>query len=253
MSSLALLFRAERVKLRKSWPMLMAVLAPICQAAFLGLLFWFSETRFQQFKPGFRFWLEINYVAWNLIVMPIGVALLCELSWDQERQARAWNLLLVQPWSRRDHYLVKVLGHLALVVLAQVLLALVVLAGGCILQRQPVLYMGTLPAALLLRFIGFSLAASVAVVAFQTWLSLRVSGLWGPLAVALLGSWVAVQGLGRTALVQFLPWGMAAHMAMVFERWRPLPWAVAVGSLVTAAALIVLGALDFQFRRFPKA
>ena len=23
------------------------------------------------FKPGFQFWLELNFVAWNLVVMPI--------------------------------------------------------------------------------------------------------------------------------------------------------------------------------------
>ncbi len=34
MNALARTFRAERVKLRKSWPLLTAILAPLCQAAF---------------------------------------------------------------------------------------------------------------------------------------------------------------------------------------------------------------------------
>jgi hypothetical protein len=83
----------------------------------------------------------------------------------------------------------------------------------------------------------------VAVVVFQTWLSMRVPGLWAALATALLGSWIATHG--QSPLLQFLPWGLAGQMAIVFERWRVLPWAHVPGSLLAAAAIVALGALDF--------
>ena len=250
MSALERLFRAERVKLRKSWPMLTAILAPLCLTGFLGVVFWFSGARVQMFRPASRFWLEMNYQTWNMVLMPVVTGLLCEMSWEQEREARAWNLLLVQPLPRRAHYLAKVMGHLSLLLLAQTLLLLLLPLGWCVLRfAPPDLVMGPLPLALLLRFAAFSLLASVAVAAFQTWLSMRIPGLWVALAAALPGSWLAAHWVGASPLVQFLPWGMASQLANVLDRWRGLPWVYGLGSLVCAAALVALGAVDFVRRR----
>jgi len=253
MSTMGRLFRAERVKLRKSWPMLTAVLAPVCQTAFLAVLFWFSGPRIQAFRPGFRFWFELNYAAWNLVLMPVTAALLCELSWEQERDARAWNLLLIQPLPRHAHYLAKGLGHLALLMLSQVLLLLLLPLAGAVLRLQPDLLMGPPPLALLLRFAAFSALASVALAAFHTWLSMRAPGHWVALAAALAGSWMTLRLAEGSPLVQFLPWGLAAQMGSIFERWRTLPWAYAFGSLAAAGALVVLGAADFSRHRETRA
>lgn len=253
MSAMGRLFRAERVKLRKSWPMLTAVLAPVCQTAFLAVLFWFSGLRIQAFRPGFRFWFELNYMAWNLVLMPVTAALLCELSWEQEREAKAWNLLLVQPVPRRAHYLVKVLGHLALLLLSQAMLLLLLPLAGGILMLQPDLLMGPPPLALLLRFAAYTALASAALAAFHTWLSMRAPGHWVALAAALAGTWMTQRLAEGSPLVQFLPWGLAAQMATVFDRWRTLPWVYAVGSLAAAAVLVGLGALDFSRRRETRA
>jgi hypothetical protein len=249
MTSIDACFKAERVKWRKSWLLVIAILAPLCQTGFLALLFWFSESRLRMFRPGFQFWLELNFVTWNLVLMPIVVALICDLSWEQEREAHAWNLLLLQPLPRRTHYLVKVLSHLSLILLAQALFALLLLLGGFLLCTKHELYMGPLPWATFLRFTGYSIPASVAVVAFQTWLSMRVPGIWIALAMALAGSWFTFRLVGGTALIQLLPWGLAAHSAIIFERWRLLPWALMPGNLLVAGALVALGALDFSRHR----
>jgi len=253
MSALAMLFRAERVKLRKSWPMLTAILAPVCQTGFLGVIFWFSAERLRLFRPGFRFWMELNYMTWSLVLMPIAVALICALSWDQEREARAWNLLLVQPQPCHAHYLAKLSGHLSLLLLAQVLLAVVLPLGGWILRLNPDLQMGPLPVAIWLRFAGFAALASVAVAAFQTWLSMRVPSLWAALAAALAGSWLALRWLDGPAFGQWLPWGMAGQMAIIFDRQRALPWAHSLASLAAAALLIGLGTVDFGRQHGPRA
>ncbi len=249
MSAFGACFRAERVKWRKSWLLVTAVLAPLCQSGFLAILFWFSDSRIRMFKPGFRFWLELNFVTWNLVVLPVAVALICELSWEQEREARAWNLLLLQPVPRRTHYLVKGLGHGVLILLSQFLLALALLGLGVLLRTKAELLMGPLPLALLVRFLGYSVLASLAPVAFHTWLSMRLPGLWIALATALAGSWTALHLVGGSALVQALPWGLAAHMAIVFERWRVLPWALVPSSLMLAGVLLALGTFDFARHR----
>jgi hypothetical protein len=248
-TALVACLKAEGVKFRKSWMLLTALLAPVCQTGFLFLVFWLSESRIRLFKPGFQFWLELNHVAWNLVVLPIAAALICELSWEQEREARAWNRLLVQPLPRHTHFFTKIVMHLALVLLAQVLFELLLLLGGRLLQTKPDLLMGTLPLGLWVRFTGYTALASVAVVAFHTWLAMRIPGLWVNLGAALLGSWFTLRLVGGSVLFQFLPWGLTASMAIVFERWRVLPWAQVPGSLLLAGLLAVLGALDFTRHR----
>lgn len=249
MSSLVPFFTAERVKWRKSWLLVVVALAPLCQSGFLAILFWFSESRVRMFNPGFEFWLELNFVAWNLVVLPVATALICELSWEQEREARAWSLLLIQPVPWRIHYLVKGLGHFFLVLVAQGLLALALPLLGCLLRTKAALLMGPLPLALLGRFLGYSVLASLALVAFHTWLSMRIPGIWIALGTALAGSWLALRLVGVPALALVLPWGLAAHMSIVFERWRVLPWAQAPLSLLLAAVLLALGTLDFSRHR----
>ena len=250
---LGVAFAAERVKWHKSWVLVVAVLAPLCQLGFLATLFWFSESRIQPFLPAFRFWLELNFVIWNLVVMPLVAALIAELSWEQEREARAWNRLLLQPIPRHTHYLVKALGHGVLVLASLGVFVLTLGLLGWLLQMRPLLLMGPLPWGLLLGFTGYSALALLGVVAFQTWLSLRFPGLWISLTVALAGSWLAARLMGLSALVYALPWGLAAQMWIIFERWRVLPWSWVPLGLLLAALLVALGAVDFVRRRDARA
>lgn len=253
MTILGRYFKAERVKWRKSWLLVTVILAPVCQVGFLGLIFWFSASRIRMFKPGFLFWLELNFVAWNLVIMPVLAALLCELSWEQEREARAWNRLLIQPSPRPTHYLVKVISHLSLALGSTLILAMALVLGGRLLQSNADLLMGALPQAKLVSLLAYSSLALMPVVAFQTWLSLRVTGFWGSLACGLAGSWISLKVVGATALVQFLPWGLAAHTAIIFERWRVLPWPYAFSSLVVAGILVSLGVIDFNRQSAPRS
>ncbi len=249
MRSLVTLFAAERVKWRKSWVLVAVVLAPICQVGFLGILFWFSESRLQMFKPGFQFWVELNFIAWNVIVMPITTALASELSWDQERLAKAWNRLLVQPFPWGAHFSVKLFGHLILMLGSLLLFAVFLPMVGFLLQTKVELYMGPMPSPFFLRFLGYSALALVPVVAFHTWLSMRVPGTWVACASALVGSWVSLRLVGSTQLMVLLPWGVAAQSSILFDRWRVLPWALAGAGLAVGACLAVIGYWDFSRRR----
>jgi len=242
-------FRAERVKWRKSWMLLAAVLAPLCQSGFFFLLFWYGESRVRPFRPGFQFWFEINFAAWALAVMPVTAALVSELSWEQEREARAWDRLLSQPLPRWSHYFAKAGGHLMLVLASQALLSILLLLEGWILQTRPGLQMGPLPWLTWCRLGAFAALGTLSIVAFQTWLSLRFRGIWTGLAAALTGSWVSAHLTATAAWAQFLPWAMATQFGLVFDRRRPLPWVYATGSMLVAAILLALGTLDFSHLR----
>lgn len=249
MTALALFFKAERVKWRKSWAMLMVLLAPLCQTGFLSTLMWFSEAQVKHFRPGFRFWFEISYLAWNLIMMPMVVALVSELSWGLEEESRTWDHLLAQPAPRQNHFVVKLLSHLSLVSASQLVLPLLLIISGVILRTNQNLYMGPLPYEILIQFAFFSLLAAIPLVAFHTWLSTRFPGLGIALATALAGTWLCVRLVGTSAWAQVIPWGMGSQMVLILDRSKQLPWALLPGSLVFAVFIMVMGTFDFTRRK----
>ena len=245
---------AEMVKFRKSWPLLTAILSPVCQVGFILVLFWFSDAVVARFRPGYRFWLELNFVAWNLFLLPIIAAIISELSWAQDRDAMAWRHLLHQPMSRYNQYLAKLFSHMLLVLMSLVLLFILILLGGVILKQNEALQMGPLDAALFFKFTFFSIMAFIPVLAFQTWFSFRFPGPGPALGLAVLGAWGTLKLIGVTTFVQFLPWGLSCHSARAFERISfSLPWSYCYGSMALAIVLIAIGSLDFTKNAFVKS
>jgi len=227
--------------------LLSIVLAPVCQWGFLLIILWYSEALVNRFRPGFEFWIELNYLAWNLVFLPALAALIPELSWNLEQESKTWNHLLVQPAPRRHHFLVKLSSHLALVCLAQILLLVLLVPGGMLLGSHIGRTMGPVPWRTLFQFSGFSLLASIVLIVFHTWLSKRAPGFGLSLAVALGGTWISAHFAGTTAWMQMIPWGMTSQMIAFFDRWnRHIPWEYVPGSILLAILLSVLGTLDFS-------
>lgn len=250
---LARLLQAEMVKWRKSWILVAAVLGPMVQVVNLFMVLWFSENLVRRYRPGFAFWVELNYLAWNVILLPILVALICDLSWEQELEARSWNHLLAQPVPREGHFYAKAIGHLVLVLLAQAVLLALLIPGGLLLKRQLGQLMGDFPWATLIPFAGFSILASVPLVAFHTWLSARIPGLGVAVISGILGSLAAVKLAGSLKLACLLPWGMAGQIVTYFDRWhRYMPWIFFPVAWTVAVFLFWLGARDFGRDREPK-
>ena len=255
-------FRAEMVKLRKSWPMLAAILAPICLVGFLGVIFWYSDEVVVRFHPGSRFLLDLNVAGWNLFVLPAVAAMMAELSWAQDRDASVWRHLLCQPRPRVAQYLAKLANLWALVAFSQILLFALVPPVRLILlkDRNPwiVWMMGQTDMALFWEFACFSLVASIPVVAFHTWFSFRLPGAGPALGVALVGTWASTKLVALTYLMPLLPWGLSGHAATIFDRykkvpWEYFPWKYCYGALSLSLALAMLGALDFKKHAFTKS
>lgn len=245
----ALLFRAERIKLRRSWPMLAATLTPLSLAAILFQIFWFSEDRVRQLGAGFHAWYQVTYAAWNLFFLPILIALVGVLSWETEVEAGSWKHLLLQPIPRWRHFMAKLMGNLSLALLAQILFALMLLLGGLILRAEvPSLAMGAVRPGFLLSLAGASLVATLPLVGLHTWLPMRYPGMGVSLSVAMLGSWMAFRFAGRFAVALLLPWGPASRMVDVLAKGEGSIWAPALAALSCAAVLMVLGSRDFMGR-----
>lgn len=249
MSGFLRLFRAERIKWRRDWTLLAILLMPFTQVGFLLLIVWFSETQVTQFGAGFVVWYKINHIAWNLVFMPITVALVAALSWDLEERSRAWNHLLIQPVSCIFHYFAKVASHLSLLFAGQLLLALLLVAGGLILRAcVPSLNMGPVRFSLMLRFAWFSLLASLPVISMHAWLSSRLPGLGLALALALGGSWFTFQLAGQGLYTSLLPWRLASHITDIALRAKLPDTFAYLGCIVSMLSFLAVGAFDFRHR-----
>jgi len=244
-------YLSEIIKHRKHWTIVVSVLAPFCQTTLLGMLFWFSEGVVFRFRPGAHFWIELSYLAWNLLFLPVLVALLTEFSWDLESNSKTWNHLLIQPIPRRMHYISKLLAHTTLAFLSQLLLVFLLLIGSMFLNKNIAAHWGSIPWALLGKFSAFSLLASLPIIVFHTWLSMRFPGLWLAILVAVGFIWIGTALVSNRVLIQVLPWGMASYGLVLFERWqRHFPWALFPGSILSALFIAYLSILDFaRFRK----
>lgn len=245
-------FLAEVVKGKRAWHTLVAVMAPLCQLAFLGLLTWYSEDRVYFFRPGFYYWLELNCIAWNLVVMPLTAALVSQLCWELEDNQRMWALLLVQPVSRRVQLTARFLYILFMLLISQLLLQAFIIPAGLILRLNPFMHMGPVLFPLHFKFAAYSLLALFSAAAFNAVLAMRWPSLGVVLPCALIGAWGTVQLVGKSAFTQFLPFGLSAQTVILFERWRELPWMQAPGSLLSAFLWMCLGAWLFQRRKISR-
>lgn len=249
MTSLAALFHAERIKWKRNWATVAAILCPTSLVGFLFLIFWNSEIQASKLGPGFQVWYQVVYSAWNLIFMPITVALVCLLSWEQEEEAGTWKHLLLQPVPRRFHYLAKCMSHAALLLIAQLVLFLLVLLTSLLIAKY-LLYLDMGPRKLGL-FAGLgvtSFVASLPLIGLHTWLSTRMRGIGSNLTLALVGSLLTVLLTGLQMPVKWSPWALSvAGIRVVFGTD-----AGTVGLLAAAGALalllVLLGTWDFSRR-----
>lgn len=233
------LLGVEGIKLRRSWPMLMAILAPMCQFLFIFLIFRFSEDRVGMIGQGFQVWYQVHFLAWNLFFLPVLVALVAALSWELEEEAGAWRHLLVQPVSRQVHFLVKIVSQVLLVWLGQGVLLGLLVAGGVLLRAQvPLLEMGSSRPEMLLRLSSESLVAACPLVAFHAWLSMRYPGLGLSLVLAGGGSWLTAHLISQSWVAKILPWGLASGVSQEF-RGAGAPAVGAYGFALLATAIFV--------------
>ena len=249
LAALASLFQAERIKWRRSWTFVVAVLVPLFQVFFLFMIFWFSEILVDRMGAGFPAWYKINYAAWNIIFMPVTATLVAVLSWDQEEEAGAWKHLFLQPVPRATHYLAKLLSHISLLFISQVLFASLLWIGGLILRKNlHYLEMGPALPGMLLRFALASLLASLPLIGLHTWMSTRMRGVGIGLGIALAGSWLSVQWAEKFLLVGLMPWGVSSQVVKAVQKGFGASWRLYLGGLVCALILMAVGTLDFSRR-----
>lgn len=254
MNLLGRIYRSERIRLRRSWPLLAALLTPFSLASFLFTVFWFSFDLVKPQKSGFLTWYQISYMAWSLVFLPILATLMGTLSWELEAEAVAWRHRQLQPVPRWAHYASRMLGLGSLVVLANLIFLVAILAGGVLLRSGvPHLQMGAVQPWVLFRLAGASLAASLPLLAVCIWLPTRLPGMGLNLLATLLGCLWAFRTAGTSFFGMILPWGWISQVVSMVLDGQGSILRAALGAAASTLLFALVGLLDTSWRDEPRS
>lgn len=239
--SLMRLFWSDGLKLRRSWMGPLVVLGP---AGVLGLTAVNYAVRYD-------YLLGLDADVWQtyylqcvtlaVFVMQFGITLLAALLAGQEHQAGGWKLVLSLPVERAGVYLSKFLWLWMLMALAVVFLSVGFVALGIGLGLHH--FGGSLPWRYVVGIGVFPFLASMPVMVFQWWLSLRVEHQAIPTAIG-IGCASVAMFLAQSPLTSWLPWAypllvmpLPDDPMMAPEKWIPV-------SLLAGSVMLAAGCAD---------
>lgn len=243
--------RAEMLKLKHTLALWMVLILPLAVVV-LVVLTWSLHTpgSSRPVTPAAAWQsLEKNiFMLWCVLMVPLFVTLETALLAGLEHGNQQWKHLLALPVPTGVHYLAKFFMMVLIVLAAYVLLYIMVLPAGWLLMLTaphrglaglpPLGDLWQLPAA--------SFAASMLIVALQTWVALR----WRSFTLAVsVGIVATVAGfiVGQSHFSNYFPWTLPGE---VFHHDGNVHLTLALG-LGGGVLVAVLGVADFLRRESP--
>lgn len=254
MNLLIRFFAAECLKWRRDWTILVTFIAPISQVGTILFITWNTADRNIWLGSGFINWYKINFIAWNIVVMPITVAMIVTLSWDLEKKFGTWNHLLVMPSTPLIHFISKLLNHISLTIISLILLDVSIITTGLIQKLfLPDPPMGHMHINMLLNYTIYSFFSALPIINLFAWASFRTTSLGINLSITLTGSWLSFKFLEMRSFICFSPWGLAAQVTQISYNYiLPSTWMYTCSGLLILI-LFILGVFDFKTHKLKKS
>lgn len=252
MSPLLRALSAESVKLRGTLAVWMCLIAPATVVTLYVLQMTFSKFGGRPPADPTQAWYMLSQsilVLWCFLMLPLFVTLQSALLAGLEHGGRQWKHLLALPVPRRVHYLAKVLVLAAMVLAAFILLVLLIPFGGWLLMYlQPAFGLAGAPPWLkLVQTAAACFAASMLIVALQSWIAIR----WRSFTVAVaIGMSATVVGflVGQSERFgHWYPWSMPSQV--LGGQGQHLTFVVLAG-LLGGVLVTALGLADYLRREF---
>jgi len=252
MKALLRCLSAETLKLRGTLALRMCLVAPLVVVALYVLQMTFMEfDRRPPMAPADAWEMLIKSIMglWALLMLPLFVTLQAALLAALEHRDRHWKHLLALPLPRHAHYLSKTVALVALVALAQAILAALIPLGGWALSlTQPKFGIaGPPPLATLLSLSLPIWAGAALMIALQLWVSIR----WSSFTVAVAtGMTATVMGflIGQSA--RFGPWYPWSMPVQALANKQEHLGQVVVVSLLGALVVTSIALFDFSRREY---
>ncbi|WP_242928322.1 ABC transporter permease [Pontibacter vulgaris] len=238
---------AETLKLKSTFALWMAVLAPCALISMYFLAFWAKGENLVNKEVGA--WVSFgmnNFIVYTQLLMPVFIALLTSMTNGIEHKANGWKHLYALPLPKSTVYFSKVLITLGLVLLSTVVFIVALIMAGTVLNwLRPELGFGTYEKLDIIIFSSFKIfLASVVIIAIQFWLSIRFNSFalaMGVAIVAIITTLVA----NRWEYINYYPF---AYPLMVMKGFMKKEYQVfteeVVLSMVVGCVVFILGYLD---------
>ncbi len=252
MSALLRALSAERLKLRGTLALWMCLVAPAVVVLLYVLQLCFARIPAHGGLDPAQAWLRFSQsvlALWLFLMLPLFVTLQAALLAGLEHGERQWKHLLALPLPRSAHYLAKLLALAAMLAAAFGLLLLLIPLGGLALMGlKPAFGLAGAPDwRWLLAMAGKAYAASLLLVALQTWVAVR----WRSFTVAVaVGMSATVAGflIGQSERFgHWYPWTMPLQVMAGEGRYASF---VVVAGILGGIVAAALGLLDFLRREF---
>lgn len=206
---------AERLKLRRTLALRMAVVTPAVVVALCVLQLGIADADMNQSDPkmAWRAFAGASFALWAFLMLPLFVTLEAALLAGIEHADKQWKHLLALPLPRAAHYLAKWAALIALLVGASLAFVLLIALGGwALMYAHPQSGLAGWPPWwwLLRRCLGM-VAAALLMATIQLWVSLR----WSSFTVAVAAGMAAtVAGfmIGQSRWGHWYPWSMPVQL-----------------------------------------
>ena len=249
-------FSSELFKCRRTWAFTLATVAP---AGIVALIFMATlKVPDRAWNDVWIFYLRGVIWMWLLMMTPFYVALLLAILASTDHRAGTWKVLLVQSVSRPPLYLAKLAVGLLLVAWSQVVLLAICLGVGFVLPKvRPHLGSYTFGVSVkhLAVMLAVAYAATLLIVAIQTWLTMRSANFVLSLGVVIFAEVVNVFALQQVSVQKYSPWLFPFDAVRLFglqprdslQHFWPVSHLLLVATLV-AVVVTLLGMWDFSRR-----
>lgn len=222
---------AEILKLRRSLPLVLAIIAPVAVIAvqwpvFLGM------SNPKAYRGFWSLWLNQVLTFWALIILPCLIALTSASITSVEHQNKNWKYLFVVPQARWKIYFAKILVCAGLIAISTCGLAFLTLLTGVALGSfRPAFEMpiSAIPWRTAFSTAGMMYLASWFQISVIMWISLRFASFAAPVATGVVGMATGIVLVRSEVSAQWFPWLWPMDVAAYQQ--KHLLWAVVFGMI----------------------
>ena len=238
-SILARAFSAERIKLRRTLALWLALIAPLI-TVLLRAIEWSQRGEIFLF-PGVNPWERLAQsviVIWCMLMLPLFVVLETALLAGLEHNENQWKHLFALPIPRWSIYAMKLFIGLLLVGVSSIMLVFGIIITGFMLSNlEPSLGFGsnTIPLSSMLLQVVFVFFASWLILAIHTWVGIRWRSFTGAIGIGIALIFFGLI-ISSTTLGWVYPWSLPVNI--VFGEGERVPIALIIG---VVGGLVVAG------------
>ncbi|MEO6364940.1 MAG: ABC transporter permease [Luteimonas sp.] len=243
---------AELLKLKGTLALWMCLIAPLTVTA-LHVLQLLVIDLGKRVVPAahdaWQFFAVGQLTMWAFLMLPLFITLQAALLAGLEHGNRQWKYLLALPVPRHAHYLSKLFALTSMLLLATILLAVLIPAGGLLLSilKPQTGIAGSIPWRFIIENLAAISVAALLITALHTWIAIRWRSFTVSVAVGMVATVAGFLLAQSERFGHWYPWSMPVQVIAGDGQWSGF---VVQAGMIGGVAVTLLALWDFQRREF---